>query len=87
MKHIPKYIASVPLQNQQTEYMKISLGFDRNGTIGVYFQDTSELGQDSNYINEEAFPNSGLLVRGKYSMWVSMYSRHVKMNCDDEDYS
>ncbi len=85
MKHIPRYIASVHVQNQQTEYMKISLGFDRNGTIGVYFGDTSELGQDSNYINEEAFPNSGLLARGKYTMWVSMFSRHIKMTGNDED--
>ena len=84
MKCIPKYISSVPIQNQQTQYMKISLGFDESGTIGVYFGDTSELDQDSNYINEESFPNSGLLANGKYTMWLSMFSRHLKMNCDDE---
>jgi hypothetical protein len=83
MKCIPKYISSVEIQNQQTQYMKISLGSDKSGTIGVYFGDTSELDQDSNYINEEAFPNSGFIARGKYTMWLSMFTRH--MTCDDED--
>ncbi len=85
MRHIPKYIASVPIQNQQTEHMNISLGFDKSGSIGLYFGDAAELGQDSNYINEDAFPNSGLLAAGKYSMWLSMFSRHVNMADDDED--
>jgi len=83
MKCIPKYISSVPVQNQQTHYMKISLGSDKSGTIGLYFGDTSELDQDSNYINEEAFPNSGFIANGKYTMWVSMFTRHI--TCDDED--
>ncbi len=83
MKCIPKYISSVPIQNQQTQSMKISLGSDKSGTIGLYFGDTSELDQDSNYINEEAFPNSGFIANGKYTMWISMFTRHI--TCDDED--
>jgi len=82
MKCIPKYISSVPIQNQQTQSMKISLGSDKSGTIGLYFGDTSELDQDSNYINEEAFPNSGFIANGKYTMWLSMFTRHI--TCDDE---
>ena len=82
MKCIPKYISSVPIENQQTQYMKISLGSDKSGTIGLYFGDTSELDQDSNYINEEAFPNSGFIANGKYTMWLSMFTRHI--TCDDE---
>ena len=83
MKCIPKYISSVPIENQQTQYMKISLGSDKSGTIGLYFGDTSELDQDSKYINEESFPNSGFIAHGKYTMWVSMFTRHI--TCDDED--
>ena len=82
MKCIPKYISSVPIQNQQTQSMKISLGSDKSGTIGLYFGDTSELDQDSNYINEESFPNSGFIANGKYTMWLSMFTRHI--TCDDE---
>ena len=84
MKQIPRYIASVAVQNQQTEFMKISLGFDKSGKIGIYFGDTSELGQDSNYINEQSFPNSGMLAMGKYTMWISMFSRHINMACEDD---
>ena len=83
MRCIPKYISSVPIQNQKTQHMKISLGSDKSGTIGLYFGDTSELDQDSNYINEEAFPNSGIIANGKYTMWVSMFTRH--MISEDED--
>jgi hypothetical protein len=84
MKCIPKYISSVTIQNQQTQYMKISLGSDKNGTIGLYFGDTSELDQDSNYINEEAFPNSGFIAKGKYTMWLSMFTRHMTSDNDDQ---
>ncbi len=84
MKYIPRYFTSVPIQNQQTKCMNISLGFDKNGDIGVYFQDTVELGQDSNYINEYSFPNCGSLAGGKYSMWLSMFYRHVKTAFEDD---
>jgi hypothetical protein len=84
MRYIPRYFASVPIQNQQTERMNISLGLDKNGDLGVYFQDTVELGQDSNYINENSFPNCGSLAGGKYSMWLSMFYRHVKMAFEDD---
>ncbi len=84
MKNIPRYIASVPVKNAETEQMNISLGFDENGTIGLFFGDTAELGQDSSYINKDSFPNCGLLACGKYSMWLSMFSRHIQ-NSSDED--
>ncbi len=85
MKHVPRYITSIPIQNQQTAYINISLGFDKNGAIGVYFGDSAELDQGSNYMNEDAFPNSGLLASGKYSMWLSMFSRHIKTIFEDDD--
>ncbi|MCE8426515.1 MAG: hypothetical protein J5U17_12150 [Candidatus Methanoperedens sp.] len=85
MKSILKYITSVPVQNQRRERMKISLGSEKNGVLGLYFQDTSELGQDSAYINEESFPNSGLMAWGKYSLWLSMFSRHVQIDFDDSE--
>ena len=77
MKDIPRYIASIPVQNPETEQMNISLGFDETGKMGLYCGDTAELGQDSSYINKDSFPNSGLMSCGKYSMWVSMFSRHI----------
>jgi hypothetical protein len=67
--------------------MNISLGFDENGKIGVYFGDTAELGQDSSYINKDSFPNCGLLASGKYSMWISMFSRHIQNSCDSDERS
>ncbi|MCZ7356895.1 MAG: hypothetical protein O8C66_14445 [Candidatus Methanoperedens sp.] len=82
---ILKYITSFQIQSQETKHINISLGFERNGSIGLYFQDTAELGQDSNYINETSFPNSGLLASGKYSLWLSMFSRHVKMSFEDDE--
>ncbi len=85
MKSIPRYITSVPVQNPETENMNISLCFDENGTIGLYFGDTAELGQDSNYINKDSFPNSGFLASGKYTMWLSMFSRHINKLFDDDD--
>ncbi|VVB92928.1 Uncharacterised protein [uncultured archaeon] len=84
-KHILKYITSVPIQNQQTENINIFLGFEKNGTIGLYFGDTAELGQDSGYINENSFPNSGMLAYGKYSLWLSMFSRHVQTIFEDDE--
>ncbi len=84
-KQIIKYITSVPIQNQQTEHINISLGFEKNGAIGVYFGDTAELGQDSGYINEASFPNSGLLASGKYSLWLSMFSRHIETIFEDAE--
>ena len=85
MKDIPRYIASIPVQNPETEQMNISLGFDENGKIGLYCGDTAELGQDSSYINKNSFPNSGLLACGKYSMWLSMFSRHITTSFEDDD--
>ncbi len=83
LKQILKYITSVPVQNQQTEHINISLGFEKNGAIGLYYGDTAELGQDSGYINENSFPNSGLLASGKYSLWISMFSRHIQTVIED----
>ncbi len=85
LKQILKYITSVPVQNQQTEHINISLGFEKNGAIGLYYGDTAELGQDSGYINEYSFPNSGLLARGKYSLWISMFSRHIQTVLEDSE--
>lgn len=78
-----RYITSVQIQNPKTEHLNISLGFEKSGAMRLYFQDTAELGQDSNYINETSFPNSGLLAHGKYSMWLSMFSRHVRQSFED----
>ncbi|VVB87615.1 Uncharacterised protein [uncultured archaeon] len=84
MKNIVRYITSVPVQNPESEQINISLGFDEKGTMGIYFGDTVELGQDSNYINKDSFPNSGLLSTGKYSLWLSMYSRHMNTAFEDD---
>ncbi|MFZ3060527.1 MAG: hypothetical protein WA102_12430 [Candidatus Methanoperedens sp.] len=85
MNKIPRYFSSVKIKNQQTEYPDISLGFEKNGAMRLYFQDTAELEQDSNYINETAYPNSGLMVYGMCSMWLSMFSRHVKQSFEDDE--
>ena len=85
MSKIPRYFSSVKIKNQQKEHQDMSLGFEKNGAMRLYFQDTAELEQDSNYINETAYPNSGLIVHGKYSMWVSMFSRHVKQSFEDDE--
>lgn len=81
MKNVPRYI--IQIQNQQAEELSISLGFEQNGAMRLCFQDTAELEQDSNYINENSFPNSGLKAYGKYSLWISMFSRHVKVESDE----
>jgi hypothetical protein len=83
VKNIPRYVASIPVQNPETEQMNISLGFDETGKIGLYCGDTAELGQDSSYINKDSFPNSGLLACGKYSMWLSMFARHITSSFED----
>ncbi len=85
MKEVPRYIASIQIQNQQTDQLNISLGFEKNGAMRLCLQDTAELGQDSNYINETSFPNSGLMSHGKYSMWLSMFGRHIKQSFEDDD--
>jgi len=82
MNKIPRYFSSVKIKNQQTDY---SLGFEKNGAMRLCFQDAAELEQDSNYINETAYPNSGLMVYGMYSMWLSMFSRHVKQSFEDDE--
>lgn len=80
----PRYITSFQVQNSQPDGLNISLGCEGNGTMRLCFQDTAELGQDSNYINESAFPNSGMMAHGKYSMWLSMFGRLVRPLEDDE---
>jgi len=78
MKEIPKYITSVRIQNAETEHLNISLGFEKNGAMRIYFQDTAELGLDQKYINEASYPNSGIMSKGKYSLWISMFVRDIK---------
>ena len=84
-KHILKYITSVRVGDRGNDQINVSLGFEKNGSIGMYLQDTAELDQDSTYINEIAFPNSGLLATGKYSLWISMFSRHIQTCMADDD--
>jgi len=83
MKEVPKYITSIQIQGNETKNLNVSLGFEKNGTIMLNFQDTAELEQDSSYINEAAYPNSAIMTHGKYAMWLSMFTRHVKYT-DDE---
>ena len=82
MKEVPKYITSIQIQPNETKNINISLGFEKNGAMMLNFQDTAELEQDSSYLNEAAYPNSAVMVYGKYSMWLSMFTRHVK-SCND----
>lgn len=77
MKEVLKYITSIQIQGNETRNINIALGFEKNGVMMVNFQDTAELGQDSSYINEAAYPNSALMAHGKYTMWLSMFTRHV----------
>ena len=84
MKQVPRYITSVAIRND-TKEMGISLGYEKNGTMRMYFQDSAELGLDSAYINEKSFPNSGLIEHGKYSLWVSMFSKHNKKVIEDDE--
>ncbi len=80
-----RYITSVRIQNPQAKDLSVSLGFEENGAMRLCFQDTAELGQDSKYINEISFPNSGLISHGKYSMWLSMFTRHINQFYDDHE--
>lgn len=84
MKQVPRYITSVIIQNNAKE-TSVSLGYEKNGTMRMYFQDPAELGLDSTYINEKSFPNSGLIEHGKYSLWASMFSRHNKKVIEDDE--
>ncbi len=84
MKEVPKYITSIQLQANETKNINISLGFEKNGAMMLNFQDTAELEQDSSYLNEAAYPNSAVMVYGKYSMWLSMFTRHIKSYDDDQ---
>jgi hypothetical protein len=84
MKAVPKYITSIQIQADETKNINVSLGFEKNGTMMLNFQDTAELEQDSSYLNEAAYPNSAIMVYGKYAMWLSMFTRHVKPCNDDQ---
>jgi hypothetical protein len=77
MKDISKYVTSVQLQTKENDRNNISIGFERNGAMRLCFQDTAQMGQNSTYINEASFPNSGILVHGMYSMWLSIFTRHL----------
>jgi hypothetical protein len=77
MKDISKYVTSVQIQTKENDHHNISIGFEHNGAMRLCFQDTAELGQNSTYMNEESFPNSGILVHGMYSMWLSIFARHL----------
>ena len=84
MKEVPKYITSIQIQANEMRNINISLGFEKNGAMMLNFQDTAELEQDSSYLNEAAYPNSAVMVYGKYAMWLSMFTRHVKPHDDDQ---
>ena len=77
MKDISKYVTSVQIQTKENDSHNISIGFERNGAMRLCFQDTAELGQNSTYINEVSSPNSGILVHGMYSMWLTIFTRHL----------
>lgn len=77
MKEVPRYVTSIQVQKKESEHRNVSIGFERNGAIRLCFQDTAELGQNSTYINDSSFPNSGILVNGMYSMWLSIFTRHL----------
>jgi hypothetical protein len=84
MKDIPRYVTSIQIQKKESEHHNISIGFEQNGDMRLCFQDTAELGQNSTHINEASFPNSGILVHGMYSMWLSIFSRHLLRFAGDE---
>jgi hypothetical protein len=77
MKDISKYVTSVQIKTKENDHHNISIGFEQDGALRLCFQDTVELGQNSTYINEASFPNSGIVVHGMYSMWLSIFSRHL----------
>jgi len=78
MKEVPKYITSIQIQANESGNLSASLVFEENGAMMLNFQDTAELEQDSSYINEAAYPNSAIMAHGKYAMWLSMFTRHVR---------
>lgn len=80
-----RYITSIQIQNRDTEHLNISLGFEKNGAMRLCFGDAAELGQDSTYINDTSFPNSGLMSQGKYCMWLSMFGRHARQSFEDDE--
>lgn len=84
MKDVPKYITSIRIETNGTEYISISVGFEKNGVMRLNFQDTARLDQDSRYIYEAAYPNSGIIASGKYELWLSMFTRNIKPSIDDE---
>jgi hypothetical protein len=77
MKDMPRYVTSIHIQKKEHEHHTISIGFERNGAMRLCFQDTAEMGQNSTYINETSFPNCGIPVYGMYSMWLSLFTRHL----------
>lgn len=84
MKEIPRYVTSIQMKKKENEHHNVSIGFERNGVMRLCFQDTAELGQNSTYINEASFPNSGILVHGMYSMWLSIFTRQLTRFVGDE---
>lgn len=84
MNDISRYVTSIQIQQKESEHHNISIGFERNGAMRLCCQDTAELGQNSTYINEASFPNSGILVHGMYSMWLSIFTRHLPHISGDE---
>jgi len=77
MKDISKYVTSVQIQTKESDRHNISIGFEGNGVMRLCFQDTAEMGQNSTYVNEASFPNSGIHFYGIYSMWLSIFTRHL----------
>lgn len=78
MKGVLNCITSIQIQPGNNSNLNVSLGFDKKGAIIVSFQDPAKLEQDTSAINDDAYPNSGLMVFGKYAMWLSMFTRHIK---------
>jgi len=85
MKEISRYVTSIQIQKKEIGHHNISIGFERNGAMQLCFQDTSELEQNLTYINEASFPNCGILVHGMFSMWLSIFSRHLTRVGDEND--
>jgi hypothetical protein len=77
MKDISKYVHSIQITTKENDHHNISIGIERNGARRLCFQDTAQMGQNTTYINEASFPNSGILVHGMYSMWLSIFTRHL----------
>lgn len=84
MREIPKYITAFPIEICGAGNLNISLGWEKNGALVLRYQDTSELDQDSGYINEAAYPNSASIDHGKHAMWLSMFTRQIPRSEDNE---